>query len=97
MKLKVTAEHIKKGVPADTCNCPIALAIKDLCGPDTWVNVGSATLEVRGKAFIDLPPEAMKFIHDFDFFEGIDEEERAASSDLPEPFEFEVPDELCHV
>lgn len=28
-KVKVTAEHIKKGLKEDPCNCPIALALKD--------------------------------------------------------------------
>lgn len=39
MRIRVTEEHIRKGVPFSACDCPVALAIKEATGHG-WVSVG---------------------------------------------------------
>ena len=71
MKITVTAEHIKKGVPQSNCGCPIARAIRDLYADrDMIISVESKHV-IFGEFGVDqtcyiLDEMARKFIQDFD-------------------------------
>jgi len=80
IKIEVTARHIKRGVPDDDLNCPIALAIQDRW-PGRYVSVCPDTIQI-GKRTVDTTDEQQAFMARFD-------------RGLPvEPFTFEL-DELA--
>lgn len=78
MKIKVTQEHIDKGVTLDNCLCPVALACKD-AGLEQ-PRVDAFTVYVLGKHpyLYSLPRTARIFIANFDDHEPV------------HPFEFEI-------
>lgn len=64
MKISVTKNDIKNGVPLSECKCPIALAIKrKLKTNKVHVEDVSATILDQ---YIMLPSIAVSFIKDFD-------------------------------
>lgn len=65
MKIEVTAEDIRYGVPRSNCSCPIARAVKRTRQAYHDVSVGSQDIEIDGKGYL-LPLEAIGFICDFD-------------------------------
>ena len=80
MPTLVTVEqsHIDKGMPGVSGFCPIALALSDSL--DGFWSVGMVVVERlprNGRCF-SLPPEARKFVRDFD------------GGFLVNPFEFEL-------
>lgn len=94
--IKVTTCHIVAGWRGSTCNCPIALAIKDHVKPDLSVivrytfayftepdhkNYGSGLRSHCGAPSVKLPDEAMQFIIQFD----------QGSHPLPFEFQLEIP------
>jgi hypothetical protein len=70
LKIKVTKEHISRGVCGDSRNCPVALAVKELMPKHkAWeVRVGSTnvrlTLSIRRR--YPIPLLAERFIRRFD-------------------------------
>jgi hypothetical protein len=80
MKIKVTQEHIDKGIRSDANKCPLALAI---CDEGTKPTVGLAYVYLwhegthTGKN-VRLPHEALMFRRAFDARRPV------------EPFEFEL-------
>jgi hypothetical protein len=69
--LQVTDEHVRKGVPDDAFECPVALALKELLADDFELSVsrygivifeGGHTHYVGG----ELPDVACVFMHWFD-------------------------------
>lgn len=76
MRVIVTADHIKRGIPGSTGCCPLALAVQDASGyPYAWV--GHELVAVRGLQR-QLPRIA------FDFREKFDADEEV------QPFEFDL-------
>lgn len=87
MRITVTQEHIDKGLPGMTDECPIALAVKALgydrvCVDDESVEASRG----EGRLFYGyLSDEATQFVHDFDgeidvepfTFEALGDEERS--------------------
>lgn len=79
MKIKVTAEHIRRGLRGISFSCPISLALEDAGIEELFV--GKTVLFSFNKKEIPLSKEAQKFVYDFD-------------NNLPiKPFEFELKDE----
>ena len=74
MKIQVTEEHIKKGIPDDVECCAVALALKENLGGDFHVKVLAEDFiitnkEVEIKNHIASPEkkqEVVNFIQDFD-------------------------------
>jgi hypothetical protein len=64
--INVTAQHIADGVMCAECECPIALAILDQIQSIDYVGVGGKTVELDGLPTVELPPEAIQFVADFD-------------------------------
>lgn len=81
MIIKVTQEHIDKGIPEDTMACPIALALYDAGFKGYDVDIITATDKACAKRLdskeIILPNICRDFILDFDH------------GGLVQPFEFE--------
>lgn len=67
MKISVTMDHITRGVPADPCHCPIAMAILDSPSHDEpeSIVVNGGCISIGYKVY-KTPPIAEKFINDFD-------------------------------
>ena len=63
MNIKVTQEHIDKGIRGKCRLCPIALAIKDEIGKIVMVNVFD--VDIDGQV-IRLPTTAFDFVQRFD-------------------------------
>lgn len=64
MVIKVTKEHIRRGVKGKTDRCPLALAIREATGNrEAWVDnyKGGA----KGRVFL-LNEKARKFVRKFD-------------------------------
>lgn len=88
MKVKVTEQDIKRGVPRDPCRCMIALACRRAFPEATSVLVGGVQVTVRpapepGQVWANsmdyiLPVSVITAINDFD--NGL----------KVEPFEFEL-------
>lgn len=72
MRITVTAEHIRCGVPCDGCNCPISLAIREQCSiPAGGVDISPLAAWVQAEDMAPwkrrpLPLEAAEFVRDFD-------------------------------
>jgi hypothetical protein len=68
--LKVTAEHISRGVPGNRCKCPVALALKVLFPDATTVEVDSVRLVAAGDSgellYRPTPALVRDFVNDFD-------------------------------
>lgn len=81
--IHVTQEHINNGRRRQCSQCPVALAIKDVCKPKSDVHVGIRIL-IGNKFAKHTPLDAERFIGRFD------------SSCSVEPFSFEldIPSEL---
>ena len=79
MKIKVTQEHIDKGVKNCVFNCPVAIAATEAFGKPTTANYH--TLLVGGKRLHDLPRKVKNFILRFDQY---------GNAPWVKPFEFEV-------
>ncbi len=78
-RISVTAQNIKKAVPGDCCNCPIALALLRATGRE--IKVSSAVFYDWGKEIkVVIPPKVRKFIELFD------------SGKPVKPITFEYPD-----
>jgi len=86
MKVQVTNEHIKKGIPCESSSCPVALAVKELFpGKDVAVqsfpfNVKVIGVQIDGKS-IDITEDQLevnRFVRLFDHWGYV------------EPFEFEL-------
>lgn len=78
MKIKITENHIKKGKPANTYCCPIALALKENGYEDPTVGASKAYAVKDGNMIsLKLSDSAIRFIKKFDKNEKV------------EPFEFE--------
>lgn len=70
MKLSITQEHINTGKPRESCDCPIALALRPYF-PDRLIVVHEGGISIFKDEYeylqITSPPEqARQFIHDFD-------------------------------
>lgn len=73
--ISVTAEHIRRGSPNSCRFCPIALALREQgfpmaeVGEDdallSWTSRGSG-VGTEGHLTIHLPPEAIRFVRNFD-------------------------------
>ena len=84
MKISVTQEDIRNGVPQDAASCPIALACKraKVCG-DAEVFVRNTHIDCTDGRTFSLPYEARRFINRFD-------SDPEFSDMTVQPFEFEV-------
>lgn len=80
--IRVTQEHIDKGIRNDVCLCPVALALKSagICEP----YVTGDEIEV-GSASYSPPEKVTNFIFKFDAGESV------------RPFKFSVPNRLFEV
>ena len=81
--IKVSADHIARGTKCDECNCPVALAIKEIVADGVYVQVCGDEIDLGGD-LIQSARQVEQFVFDFD-------------KGLPvEPFEFalEVPERL---
>ena len=90
--VKVTQKHIDNGVGRNSCECPVALAFKDVVRPEVpvFVKCTYASLGMGGFA-TTLPVNAIKFIHDFDMRAIIPLNGQPDLKEIPQiaPFEFE--------
>ena len=95
MKIQVTEEHIKKGLPDNVKCCAVALALKEKLGSDFDVKVLSEDFVITNKE-VEIEnhivstdkchkQEVINFISDFD---SISEYQRL-NGEL-QPFEFEL-------
>lgn len=73
IKIKVTEKCISSGMKKSTKSCPIALAVVDSLGNDSYVSVHHENVFIRGckkdryaSDMPDLPRSARRFIHHFD-------------------------------
>lgn len=64
MKLEITESHIEDGDRGDCSNCPIALALRELCGTDD-VYVDGVFISAGDRTW-KTPDAAAHFIEDFD-------------------------------
>lgn len=74
IKIEVKQSHIKRGMPADPCGCPVALAIRSrLRGRD--FGVYGYIVEFRGEDEIHsaVPAKVRRFV---DLFDSDDEDVR---------------------
>jgi hypothetical protein len=80
MKIKVTQEHINKGISGDMNKCPIALAVLEATHlPSLSVSTDYVIIDIgTRKLSRKLPDEVKEFITAFDFHH------------LVKPFEFEL-------
>ena len=76
MKVRVTEDHIKRGIPGLGEQCPIALALRD-CGWRAAIVTDRHWWPHPAK-WIPLTADALRFVRDFD------------RKDPVEPFEFEA-------
>ena len=91
VKIQVTAEDIEHGTRKDAKCCPIALACKrlELTDPDVCGEYSDG-IQVRDDGEEDgywrykLPPEAAKFVEDFDA--GLPVKPFEFSTDTPRPY-----------
>lgn len=65
MRIYVTKDDIKKGVPGSSGQCPIARSLQRRFGPFDFVSVGPRGGLV-GTRFFGLPERAQKFVSGFD-------------------------------
>ena len=79
MKVIVTQEHIDKGTPESACNCPIALALKDMGAKDVCVNQGYIEFQLGDEYWWAEPPTVAD-----EFIEAFDDQEQV------NPFEFDI-------
>lgn len=86
MKIEVKEKHIKKGKPRNSCDCPIALAMKDAGLKDCFVECLFVDISNNLETYtmVNLPAKVSQFIHDFD--EGLE----------VSPFEFELDYQLTN-
>ena len=67
IRVEVTPEHIKNGVPDSSESCALALAFKSAGFPKARVGITSVWLEgFEGNRFATLPRSAEKFAQRFD-------------------------------
>lgn len=81
LKIEVTEEDIKNGIPCDGDHCPIALAVKRLTGKHCYVGGAYIEISEREEGFdedgepywshrevetFEIPRVAQDFVHDFD-------------------------------
>lgn len=68
MKIEVMKEDIDSGIPDNTCECPIALAIKRQTGNDVVVDFeyGFGAIAHVGNDSYFLPKSCERFIRKFD-------------------------------
>jgi hypothetical protein len=76
VRVQETQDHIDRGRPGKMCDCPIALAVKELTGSEsvivTWCGITTADQNC------DIPIAAKNFIKLFDLGEKV------------QPFDFEI-------
>jgi hypothetical protein len=81
--IKVLDYHIKEGKKGSSRSCPIALAVKEIVGPEVTVMVGGDCITILKDLTIHsrvmIPIEASCFIGKFDFNEPVI------------PFSFDIP------
>jgi hypothetical protein len=63
MQIRVTQEHIDRGLRCSPGRCPVALALRSTLNKS--VNVGKREAFI-GDAIVKLPDAAKIFIHNFD-------------------------------
>lgn len=81
VKIKVTSEHIARGITRSNVECPVALAIKDQ-NIFSVVSVGSSSVCCDTR-YTRLPIQVCTFIFDFD--NGYPVEPLEFTLCLPEP------------
>lgn len=81
MIIRVTQEHINKGVRGSCRNCPVALAMEDagIYKPRVGIDLSGTINDEKYRWF--LPKEVARFMHEFD---------NLTMNEAP--FEFEIPD-----
>lgn len=79
MKIKVTQEHINKGVPGSHCMCPIALAMLEAVNDLFSVHGYHVHYFHRMWVWFSLPTSASMFVERFDRNKKV------------KPFEFDLP------
>lgn len=74
LAVEVTPFDIANGRRSDNCACAVALALKRLPGvTDAWVEFGDVTVTFGSdQRDYALPPEATRFIEDFDNGWGVE-------------------------
>jgi hypothetical protein len=89
IKIKVTAEHIKKGKPGDDNNCAIALALKEAF-PDRadQVSVDSGTINVGDGITMETTTKMERFI---ELFDGTEDDHGNRIKGKVKPFSFTMP------
>lgn len=65
MKVSVEQKHIDAGTPDDGVHCAIALAVREMVDPDTYVEVDTDGMIVGYERF-SIPDVAQRFIERFD-------------------------------
>lgn len=74
MIVRVKQKHIDKGWPLDQCNCPVALAVKEILGMDSgcdcmltkqFVLVNDDCIEVWNNGELETKYRATKKLHKF--------------------------------
>lgn len=66
MKIKVTQEHINRGIRRDDSKCAIALALKDHGFRNPCVTDTNVCLDKNLRCYRDLSKRAMKFVEKYD-------------------------------
>ena len=67
MKIRVTEEHIRKGLPTDCEFCPVAIAVAEAYGVNhDQVSVDDDSIWVLGEGTAPSPKEVLAFIEAFD-------------------------------
>jgi len=80
VRVEVTEADVVNGIPKDSCDCAVALALRRVTEP---VKVGPCWVELNGSdALVPLPAEAVAFIRRFDRGEPV--EPFAFDLELPE-------------
>jgi hypothetical protein len=101
VRIEVTERLIKKGVPNDSVECPIALALKKVVAKNVSMDAGYKELTFESGSFDDYdaqhiatPARASKFMEKMDArdlvsYEG-DEDTPVELPPLPKPFSFNL-------
>lgn len=66
MKITVTAQHIRRGLPMSPCGCPLALAIREAWLPTAQVDTTCVFEGPARSLRVALPVEVQRWEKDFD-------------------------------
>lgn len=65
LTVKITAKHIKRGVPYNGYACPLVFALRDLFSPHDRIIVGRWGVRIKDYTY-SHSPQSQEFVNNFD-------------------------------